>query len=107
MACREESRVGAVFNDNPPLVVPVTALLVERDIQRSLKAAHKVYIMQSGRIRLEGRPGVVHPYRPQRPATGRPGSSGISHLNHPLVSRMQEILPGSRGFEIIFFQEGR
>jgi len=24
--------------------------------QRSLKAAHKVYIMQSGRIRLEGRP---------------------------------------------------
>ena len=34
----------------------ITALLVEQDIQRSLKAAHKVYIMQSGRIRLEGRP---------------------------------------------------
>jgi branched-chain amino acid transport system ATP-binding protein len=34
----------------------ITALLVEQDIQRSLKAAHKVYIMQSGRIRLEGIP---------------------------------------------------
>jgi branched-chain amino acid transport system ATP-binding protein len=34
----------------------ITALLVEQDIQRSLKAAHTVYIMQSGRIRLEGRP---------------------------------------------------
>ena len=34
----------------------ITALLVEQDIQRSLKAAHKVYIMQSGKIRLEGRP---------------------------------------------------
>jgi branched-chain amino acid transport system ATP-binding protein len=34
----------------------ITALLVEQDIQRSLKAAHKVYIMQSGRIRLEGLP---------------------------------------------------
>jgi branched-chain amino acid transport system ATP-binding protein len=34
----------------------ITALLVEQDIQRSLKAAHKVYIMQSGRIHLEGRP---------------------------------------------------
>jgi branched-chain amino acid transport system ATP-binding protein len=34
----------------------ITALLVEQDIQRSLKAAHKVYIMQSGRIRLEGTP---------------------------------------------------
>jgi branched-chain amino acid transport system ATP-binding protein len=34
----------------------ITALLVEQDIQRSLKAAHKVYVMQSGRIRLEGRP---------------------------------------------------
>lgn len=34
----------------------ITALLVEQDIQRSLKAAHKVYILQSGRIRLEGRP---------------------------------------------------
>jgi branched-chain amino acid transport system ATP-binding protein len=34
----------------------ITALLVEQDIQRSLKAAHKVYIMQSGRVRLEGRP---------------------------------------------------
>jgi len=33
----------------------ITVLLVEQDIQRSLKAAHKVYIMQSGRIRLEGR----------------------------------------------------
>jgi len=35
----------------------ITALLVEQDIQRSLKAAHKVYIMQSGKIRLEGKPG--------------------------------------------------
>jgi branched-chain amino acid transport system ATP-binding protein len=34
----------------------ITALLVEQDIQRSLKAAHKVYVMQSGRIRLEGQP---------------------------------------------------
>jgi branched-chain amino acid transport system ATP-binding protein len=34
----------------------ITALLVEQDIQRSLKAAHKVYIMQSGRIRLQGVP---------------------------------------------------
>jgi branched-chain amino acid transport system ATP-binding protein len=34
----------------------VTALLVEQDIQRSLKAAHYVYIMQEGRIRLHGRP---------------------------------------------------
>jgi len=34
----------------------ITALLVEQDIKRSLKAAHKVYIMQSGRIRLEGVP---------------------------------------------------
>ena len=34
----------------------ITALLVEQDIQRSLKAAHKVYIMQSGKIRLEGIP---------------------------------------------------
>ena len=34
----------------------ITALLVEQDIKRSLKAAHKVYIMQSGRISLEGRP---------------------------------------------------
>jgi branched-chain amino acid transport system ATP-binding protein len=34
----------------------ITALLVEQDIQRSLKTAHKVYIMQSGRIRLEGIP---------------------------------------------------
>ena len=34
----------------------ITALLVEQDIQRSLKAAHKVYIMQSGKIRLEGNP---------------------------------------------------
>ena len=34
----------------------ITVLLVEQDIQRSLKAAHKVYVMQSGRIRLEGRP---------------------------------------------------
>ena len=37
----------------------ITVLLVEQDIQRSLKAAHKVYIMQSGRIRLEGRPGEL------------------------------------------------
>jgi len=34
----------------------ITALLVEQDIQRSLKAAHKVYIMQSGKIRLQGLP---------------------------------------------------
>jgi len=34
----------------------ITALLVEQDIQRSLKAAHNVYVMQSGRIRLEGEP---------------------------------------------------
>jgi branched-chain amino acid transport system ATP-binding protein len=39
----------------------ITALLVEQDIQRSLKAAHKVYIMQSGRIRLEGQPGELSP----------------------------------------------
>ncbi len=37
----------------------ITALLVEQDIQRSLKAAHKVYIMQSGKIRLEGKPGEL------------------------------------------------
>ena len=37
----------------------ITALLVEQDIQRSLKAAHKVYVMQSGRIRLEGRPQAL------------------------------------------------
>jgi branched-chain amino acid transport system ATP-binding protein len=36
-----------------------TVLLVEQDIQRSLKASHKVYIMQSGRIRLEGRPSEL------------------------------------------------
>jgi len=36
-----------------------TILLVEQDIQRSLKASHKVYIMQSGRIRLEGKPGEL------------------------------------------------
>jgi branched-chain amino acid transport system ATP-binding protein len=34
----------------------ITALLVEQDIQRSLKAAHYVYIMQEGKIRLHGRP---------------------------------------------------
>ena len=34
----------------------ITALLVEQDIQRSLKAAHRVYIMQSGKIRLGGIP---------------------------------------------------
>ena len=33
-----------------------TILLVEQDVRRSLKAAQKVYIMQSGSIRLEGRP---------------------------------------------------
>ena len=37
----------------------ITVLLVEQDIQRSLKAAHQVYIMQSGRIRLEGRPSEL------------------------------------------------
>ncbi len=37
----------------------ITVLLVEQDIQRSLKAAHKVYIMQSGRIRLEGKPSEL------------------------------------------------
>ena len=30
----------------------ITVLLVEQDIQRSLRAAHKVYVMQSGRFRL-------------------------------------------------------
>ena len=34
----------------------ITVVLVEQDIQRSLKAAHRVYIMQSGKIRLGGRP---------------------------------------------------
>ncbi len=34
----------------------ITVLLVEQDIQRSLKSAHKVYIMQSGKIRLQGLP---------------------------------------------------
>jgi len=33
-----------------------SGVLVEQDIPEKLKAAHKVYIMQSGRIRLEGRP---------------------------------------------------
>ncbi len=37
----------------------ITVLLVEQDIQRSLKAAHKVYIMQSGRIRLGGKPSEL------------------------------------------------
>lgn len=37
----------------------ITVLLVEQDIQRSLKAAKKVYIMQSGRIRLSGQPGEL------------------------------------------------
>jgi branched-chain amino acid transport system ATP-binding protein len=37
----------------------ITVLLVEQDIQRSLKAAHKVYIIQSGRVRLEGRPAEL------------------------------------------------
>ncbi len=37
----------------------ITVLLVEQDIQRSLRAAHKVYIMQSGRIRLGGRPSEL------------------------------------------------
>jgi branched-chain amino acid transport system ATP-binding protein len=37
----------------------ITALLVEQDIQRSLKASQKVYIMQSGKIRLEGKPGEL------------------------------------------------
>ncbi len=37
----------------------ITALLVEQDIQRSVKAAHKVYVMQSGRIRLQGKPGEL------------------------------------------------
>ena len=36
-----------------------TILLVEQDIQRSLKASQKVYVMQSGRIRLEGKPGEL------------------------------------------------
>jgi len=36
-----------------------TVLLVEQDVKRSLKAAQKVYIMQSGSIRLEGRPGEL------------------------------------------------
>jgi len=37
----------------------ITVLLVEQDIQRSLRAAHKVYVMQSGRIRLEGQPDTL------------------------------------------------
>jgi len=37
----------------------IAALLVEQDIQRSLKSSQKVYIMQSGRIHLEGRPGEL------------------------------------------------
>jgi branched-chain amino acid transport system ATP-binding protein len=37
----------------------ITALLVEQDIKRSMKAAHKVYIMQSGKIRLQGRPAEL------------------------------------------------
>jgi branched-chain amino acid transport system ATP-binding protein len=37
----------------------ITVLLVEQDIQRSLKAAHYVYIMQEGRIRLHGRPAEL------------------------------------------------
>lgn len=37
----------------------ITALLVEQDIQRSLKTSHKFYIMQSGRIRIEGKPGEL------------------------------------------------
>ncbi len=37
----------------------ISVLLVEQDIQRSLRAAHKVYIMQSGRIRLGGRPSEL------------------------------------------------
>ncbi len=37
----------------------ITSVLVEQDIQRSLKAAHYVYILQEGRIRLEGRPAEL------------------------------------------------
>lgn len=39
----------------------ITVLLVEQDIQRSLKAANKVYIMQSGKIRLSGQPEELSP----------------------------------------------
>jgi branched-chain amino acid transport system ATP-binding protein len=34
----------------------ITVVLVEQDIQRSLRAAHYAYIMQSGRVSLEGKP---------------------------------------------------
>ncbi len=37
----------------------ITAVLVEQDIQRSLKAAHYVYIIQEGKIRLHGRPAEL------------------------------------------------
>ena len=37
----------------------ITSVLVEQDIQRSLKAAQYVYVMQEGRIRLEGRPAEL------------------------------------------------
>ena len=37
----------------------ITAVLVEQDIQRSLKAAHEVYIMQSGKICLHGKPSEL------------------------------------------------
>jgi branched-chain amino acid transport system ATP-binding protein len=37
----------------------ITVLLVEQDIQRSLKAAHYVYIMQKGKIRHHGRPAEL------------------------------------------------
>ena len=37
----------------------ITSVLVEQDIQRSLKAARYVYIIQEGRIRLEGRPAEL------------------------------------------------
>ena len=37
----------------------ITVVVVEQDIQRSLKDAHYVYIIQEGRIRLQGRPAEL------------------------------------------------
>ncbi len=37
----------------------VTMVIVEQDVQRSLKTAEYAYVMQEGRIALEGRPGEL------------------------------------------------
>jgi branched-chain amino acid transport system ATP-binding protein len=36
-----------------------TILIVEQDIQRALRAADRVYCMQTGRLTLEGRPSEL------------------------------------------------